>query len=550
MLFVAALITCALAGLLLFYFAMPVLSFGFYGLPVIILSILAIAMFFFLDYSIDLEGKKPAKPKASNPQKDKALKWILILCGVILFYLTAIPLVTTWGAFYSKKYRNQIGEVKVGKNFTSTIAPISLEQVRVVDQQLASLLGEKVLGSQTALGSQVSLGIFNIQKVNGKLYWVAPLLHSGFFKWNKNSEGTPGYVMVSATNERDVKLVQEVNGQPIKIKYQPNAYFFSNIERYLYFNGYASRGTTDYSFELDEAGNPYWVVTIFEKAIGFSGKNAVGVAIINAQNGEIHEYDIKSTPSWVDRIQPEDIIQEQLNMWGKLVHGYWNFSNKDELSTTENLSLVYGADGRSYWYTGLTSVGADESTVGFVLVDTRTKETIWYKQPGATEYAAQTSAEGKVQEKKYKSTLPIPYNINGIPTYVSTLKDDAGLVKMYAMVAIEDYTIVGVGNSMREALLNYKNTFNMAGNRINASSESKKFSIRTKVARFAVDIKNGDSFYYIQVTDKPKLIFVGTSQISNYLPVTNVGDSIAIMYDEESHDLIDLSSFTNISITK
>jgi hypothetical protein len=36
--------------------------------------------------------------------------------------------------------------------------------------------------------------------------------------------------MVSATNERDVKLVQTSDGKPIKIKYQPEAYFQSNIE--------------------------------------------------------------------------------------------------------------------------------------------------------------------------------------------------------------------------------------------------------------------------------------------------------------------------------
>jgi hypothetical protein len=48
---------------------------------------------------------------------------------------------------------------------------------------------------------------------------VAPLLHSVFFKWFNNQEGTAGY-MVSATNERDVRLVQNVAGKAIKIKYQ------------------------------------------------------------------------------------------------------------------------------------------------------------------------------------------------------------------------------------------------------------------------------------------------------------------------------------------
>jgi hypothetical protein len=59
---------------------------------------------------------------------------------------------------------------------------------------------------------------------------------------------------------------------------------------------------------------------------------------------------------------------------GNYVHGYWNFSNANKLQITEGLTLVYGNDNKSYWYTGLTSVGKDESAVGFV--DTRTKETI------------------------------------------------------------------------------------------------------------------------------------------------------------------------------
>jgi hypothetical protein len=238
-----------------------------------------------------------------------------------------------------------------------------------------------------------------------------------------------------------------------------------------------------------------------------------------------------------------------LSDWGEYVNGYWNFSNLNKLQTTEGLTLVYGENNKSYWYTGLTSVGKDESTVGFVLVDTRTKETTFYKQSGATEYAAQQSAEGKVQEKGYRSSLPIPYNINNIPTYVMTLKDDGGLVKMFAMVAISDYTIVGVGNTMRETLTSFKNVYNMADNKINPNSQTDRKELKSVVTRIANDIKNGNSFYYFTVKDNPK-IFVGSSQISNQLPITNVGDSVFVTFDIDGEDIIDISSFKNKDLSK
>jgi hypothetical protein len=215
-----------------------------------------------------------------------------------------------------------------------------MDEIRVVDEDLAYLLGEKVLGSQQALGSQVQLGDFCIQKVNNKLYWVAPLLHSGFFKWLNNKEGTAGYVMVSATNERDVKLVENIEGKNIKIKYQQGAYFQSDIQRHLYFNGYHNIGLTDFSFEINDQGKPFWVVTKYAKKIGFSGNDATGVILLDAQSGEIKEHSIANTPKWVDRIQPIDFIEKQLNDWGEYVNGYWNFSNSNKLKITEGLTLV------------------------------------------------------------------------------------------------------------------------------------------------------------------------------------------------------------------
>ena len=531
-----------LVTLFFFYVTLPVISYGFSGVTVLFIIIAALLFFSFSKFTISSDGKsyKPVHVFWKIPA---------LLLGIAILYAFVLPFFTSHPVFRCEDYRNLIGKVTNGDKLTNHIAPISMNEIRVVDENLAYLLGEKILGSQPALGSQAQLGEFFIQKVNGKLYWIAPLVHSGFFKWLNNSNGTTGYVMVSATNERDVKLVQEVNGKPIFLKYQQEAYFQSNLHRYLYFNGYNMVGLTDFSFEIDDTGMPFWVVTKYKKQVGFSGNDATGIVVVNAQNGAIREYDIKNTPAWVDRIQPISFIKDQLNDWGEYVKGYWNFSNENKLQITEDLTLVYGKDNKSYWYTGITSVGKDESAVGFVLVDTRTKQTTFYKQSGATEFAAQSSAQGKVQEKGFVASLPIPYNINNIPTYVMTLKDNGGLVKMYAMVSISDYTIVGTGNTMREALTAYKTAFNSSGNKINVDSKSSKKEVESTIVRIQNDVKNGNSFYYFTVKEYPN-IFVGSSQISNQLPLTTVGDRVKISFDIDTEEIVDVSTFENISLKK
>ena len=527
------------AAAILVYMYMPTVNFGFTGFAMLLMVLIGVWTLLNNPFSITQGANNQPTLKLGKPGKTS-----FILLGILAVYIFVVPVFTSWPIFHTEEYRSLIGKVETESNLSSHMLPISIEKIRVVDQSLAQLLGDKVLGSQSALGSQVTLGTFNIQKVNNDLYWVAPLMHSGFFKWQKNMQGTNGYVMVNACNERDVKLVQEINGKKVYIKYQSEAYFGDNLERYLYFHGYWHTGLTDYSFEIDDAGTPYWVVTKFKKTIGFNGEDAKGVVIVNAQTGQINEYSVENTPAWVDRIQPGEFVENQLNDWGNYVKGYWNFSNESKLKITEPVSMVYGEDNNAYWYTGLTSVGADESTVGFVLINTRTKKAVWYKQSGATEMAAQNSAKGKVQEKGFSASLPIPYNINNIPTYVMTLKDNGGLVKMYAMVAIEDYTIVGVGNTLNEALMAYKNAFNQSGNKIKTKSKTEVNTAKSIITRINGDVKNGNTYYYFTLKNYPK-IFIGSSQISNDFPVTNPGDSVTVTFDNDNQEIIDVSTFKN-----
>lgn len=304
------------------------------------------------------------------------------------------------------------------------------------------------------------------------------------------------------------------------------------------------------AFEIDDNGRPYWVVSLYEHAIGYGGANAVGTAIVDAQTGEVKVYSIEDTPSWVDRIQPESFVVQQIKDWGLYVNGFLNsvISEEGVLLPSEGTSLVYGKDGKSYWYTGITSSGGDESTVGFMLVDSRTKEAKLYMQTGATETAAMSTAEGKVQEKNYQATFPVMYNILGKPTYVLGLKDKAGLVKMIGFVSVEDYNIIGMGESKQEAYKNYKEALESEGNDITISQNEDLENIQGTVSRINQDVKGGNTTYYIMLKENNKLIFTATSKISAEIPLTEIGDKVDIYYDKTNSNIISISEFDNKNI--
>jgi hypothetical protein len=508
------------------YMNLPVLNPWFIGLPV--------GVFFISLVIIILELR------VINKKKTVLFGLSTLTAMATMVYIMVVS-VMSWEGLRAMKYQSLIGEVKLSENFGEEVPPVDLSEIRIIDQEVAHRLGDKVLGEELpgqerTLGSQAYVGKFRIQNVQGKLYWVAPLLHSGFFKWFNNMEGTPAYIKVSATSDPEVELVSDVT-----IKYQPEAYFNSNLHRHLYLNGYFNTGLTDYTFEIDDEGTPYWVVTLYTHEVGFSGMNAYGVAVVNAETGDIQKYTPENAPAWIDRIQPMEMVEEQLQYWGEYIHGYWNFSNLDKKTTTRGISLVYGKDDQSYWYTGLTSVGQEEGTIGFVLVNTRTKETTRYKQVGATEEAARRSAMGKVQEKKYIGSFPILYNINNVPTYVLSLKDQAGLIKMVAMVSVRDHSIVGVGETLEEALRSYR------GGRTNEKREG-NYQVYGRVKRIQSSIIDGKMLYYFTLDKYPNKIFKSESIVSPKFPITAVNDSVMVAYDDGRAEFVPVAKFDNLDL--
>lgn len=533
--FMPAIIACILLIAFIMYFIMPVLSFRFVGW--IVPLVICIVPFMFIS------------------KLQKAIKAIII---VLIAWLILAPFFST-GMFHSKKYRNLIGKVE-STNFTELVSPVNPDQLPIIDRPFAASLAEKKLGEDFALGSRVVLGFPTIQMVDGKLFWVVPLLHSGFFKWLTNtSNGTPGYIKVSATNPQDITFIRDLNGKPINIKYQKNSYFQQDLYRHLYQNGFAGMGLAGDTFELDDNGEPHWTITTYTHKIGVNASEATGLATIHAGTGEIKYYPLIKTangfddsniPAWVDRVQPSYFVMPQLSWWGKYVRGFWNtvFGKRDMLSVTDGFSIIYGRDKRSYIYTGLSSVGSDEGTVGFTLTDTRSKQTHLYLVSGATEYAAMRSAEGKVQNFKYNATFPILVNMNGAATYFMTLKDSAGLVKMFCFVSVKDFSLVGVGESVKSARDNFQMA--LAGSRIGTLAEGsvEKETLEGTISRLGSDIKDGRTFYYFSLKETPGHLYIATSNLSSYLPISSVGDRIKIGFLRSSDKEISLTELKNLSL--
>ncbi len=469
--------------------------------------------------------------------------------AVVLFMMVTTISLYSSEIFHADSYRNLIGTID-SSEFNAHVQPIPTDQMLIVDEEIAERVGEKLLGSDPGLGSRVRLGNFTLQPVAGKLYWIAPLVHSGFFRWWKFSDkGTPGYVRVSATNQEDYALItKDSKGNELNIRYQPQSFLDQNLSRLIY-NNYPSSLYTDLTFEVDDNWDPYWTITLYDTKIGFDGDDALGVITVDPMSGISRMYSIKDAPLWTERIQPADFIHDQINDWGNLVHGWLNPAKADKLSVIDDYSLVLGSDQRLYLYFGLTSHGKENSTVGFVMVDTRTKKAHWFKQAGATESAAQQSALGKFPEKGYVPSDGITYNISGRATYEFLLKDAAGLMKMVSLVNVHDHTIVGIGESRQEAMRDYEAELYNRGNALVINKSGMEIQEATStISRFGSENIKGATYYYFTLANKPKTMFFATSGVSTTLPLTKEGDQVTIQYISSSISTISVMGFKNSTL--
>ena len=473
-----------------------------------------------------------------------------IVLSVVLVVIFIVGVVGGTDMFNANKAYEQLGEVEE-TSFADSILPIDYTQIPTVDEDLALKQAEKKLGEERGLGSIVDIGKFTLQQIDGELVFVAPLEHENFWKYLDNKT-TSGYVTVSATDPDDVELVQELDGNDIKLRYLNSASFGDNLTRHLRNSGFRTTGFTDMSFELDDNGRPYWTVTTYENTAFWALPEATGVIICDAQTGETEFYSIEDTPEWVDKIQPEAFIESQIDNYGKYEDGFLNtiFGKNGIIEMTPGVLTVYN-DGECYYYTGMTSVGNDDATTGFIMVNTRTKEAKFFSLAGATEASAQASAEGMLQEKGYSATLPVPLNVQGIPTYFMTMKDKAGLIKSYAMVNIENYSIVATGTTVAQVQQKYIDAVLSNGDTtVVGSEEAYLYHVEGTVSRISAEISNGNTTYYMIINDDHTKLYVASSSLSDELAITREGDNVKVSYLDDSNGTVNVAAFDNLDFSQ
>lgn len=444
--------------------------------------------------------------------------------------------------FQANKYHKQLDITETDK-FSENFKTMSFDQIPIIDLEVSKQLGDKKMGQVTALGSQFNVSDeYTLVNVKDKLYRVSPLEYQDIFKWFQNREaGIPGYIKVNVTDPNDVELVELEEG----IKYSPSAPLLNNLKRIVYLK-YPTALTTDYSFEIDDEGNPFWVVSTYTPTIGlYGGNDSNGAIIVDAQSGEMNKYNVDDLPEWVDRMQPAETALEQLNNWGKYVNGFFNtvIGQKNMLTATPDFNFMT-IDGQANVFTGVTSVGADRSIVGFATINLKTKKAMFYKVNGADEASAMASAEGAVQAYGYKSTFPLILNIAQRPTYFMSLKDQEGLVKNYSFVSLENYNIVGVGASVKEAQDAYIEQLSKNGEVLDSSIIDEQ-SVEGKITRIQSAIKDNNSMYYFTIEGSDKM-FMAPLKLSTELVLSSVGDVVKISYAAQEDKNVLVESFDNI----
>lgn len=455
---------------------------------------------------------------------NKIMKYSLILAGILIVLIPVGTFISS-PIFNAKSYQKQLVLDKKA-DFYKDNKTISYESIPVVDRESAIRLGDRKMGEMVDYVSQFEVDQ-SYEQINYKdnPYRVTPLEYSDLIKWFTNhGDGLPAYIRVNMVSQES-EVVKLKEG----MKYSKSDHFGRKIERHLRAN-YPSLMFDTLAFEINDDGIPYWIASVYEYKIGlFGGKDIVGAVLVNAINGDHDYYDIKKVPEWVDRVYPSNLILTQLENYGKYTNGYLNtlLSQKGVLQPTDGYNYIAINDD-VYLYTGLTSVSKDASNVGFAMINLRTKDGKFYNISGAEEYSAMSSAEGEVQNLKYKATFPILINAGGHPTYFLSLKDDANLVKKYAFVSVENYQLVATGDSVAQAEQAYYALLESNGKKTNAGDfkTNKLTGIISEINEAVVD---GNSTYYFKIEGNDT-IFIGDISLSDHFPLAKVGDNVTVEF--------------------
>lgn len=450
----------------------------------------------------------------------------VILIGLLVIVF-AVGSVSSWVVIRASAYAGLI-TIEEG-NFVEDILPVSYSQIPMLDKASAEKLGDRKLGELSDMVSQFTVST-DYQQINfqNKPVRVTPLLYGDIIKWfNNRREGIPAYIILDMVTQ-EASVVRLEQG----MKYSPSERFGRKLERHLRFN-YPTFMFESAVFEVDEDGHPYWICPRVVKTIGlFGGQDIRGAVLVDAVTGQSQYYE--DVPTWVDRVYSADLILEQYDYYGSYHNGFFNsiLGQRGVTKTTEGYNYIAQNDD-VYVYTGITSVTGDESNVGFILTNQRTKQTTYYAIAGATERSAQLSAQGVVQHLNYSATFPLLLNISNQPTYFSPLKDKAELVKMYAMVNVQQYQIVATGSTVAECEAEYNRL--LLQNNITVPELAQEFGASGTVEDIRTAVFDGGSYYFIKLAGDP-LYYRITASDNQSVVILNAGDEVEILFSGASEN--------------
>ena len=481
--------------------------------------------------------KTGTKEVTKNEGKAKTFR-ILSFVPVAVVALVAIGALMSMAIFpgNAEKYSNVLKTDTL--EFAQDIKEVNYSEIPVIDRDSAILLGNREMGSIPEYVSQFEVSnLYSQINYQGTPVRVSPLGYADLFKWFTNREGgIPAYALVNMTTQ-DAEIVR-LEDSPIY--YSQSEPLVRNIDRHVQLS-YPFYMFGEKSFEIDEDGHPWWICPVKDFTIGlFGGETISRVVLCDATTGETQDLAVADCPEWVDRVFPAELLIQQYNWWGAYNNGWLNsFLGQEGVvrttpGTDGTLGYNYIAKDDDVWvYTGVTSATADNSIIGFVLVNQRTQESHFYSVSGATEDSAMQSAEGQVQNLRYTSTFPLLINVSNQPTYFMALKDGAGLVKKFAMIDIQRYQNVAVGDTVADTQKAYEAL--LATNGVVAEGEggaTDVVTVKGTIRSMNQAVIEGNTHFYLTVEGEDGSIFdfalPGLLDIVGY----KVGDEINFTYVE------------------
>jgi hypothetical protein len=432
--------------------------------------------------------------------------------------------------FHAEAYSNLI-EVEE-KDFIEDINTVDVTTLPIVDKSYGSKLGSLKLGEYPGIGSEFQPGAYSDIIYQGKQYLVAALEYRGFFKWTSNRDtGTPGYILIDkVTSETTLINLREQTGKGLK--YLPSAYFGQDLTRLAYYNGLSKYKLENHFFEIDEEGNPYYILQYSLPTIFINGGNKINkIAIVDVIDGSVEVFNPNEVPDWVESVYPNELIFEQLNYWGSLQDGWLNsvFAQRGVIQTSTGTRVIMN-EGELFYFTGMTSAGNDESTIGFIYSNMKTKETRLFRFSGATEEAAMNKALTLIPQNNISTSFPIPLNVQNVPTYFILIKGEDGRILRYVFIKIQDLEFYTISEaSLSDAYNNYLKKLNDEDDDFQAEK------ITGTIDSITSYVLEGNTVYWIEVNGNFYQINVKdfTDQQMQFFISKDVGDSVEF-YSVES----------------